>query len=136
MKAFNGLEVERGVIATSLDIDESSVHDVQAHAIKLTVQHLTDDELAVSSANETIPQPGDFNYNPADEPYLKRKVTGKEGSTEVIRAKFVIGADGSRSWTRSALGFDFLGDDESRDESFGGILDCVATSNFRTQPLV
>ncbi|KAH7242661.1 FAD binding domain-containing protein [Fusarium tricinctum] len=130
MKAFNGLEVERGVIATSLDIDESSVHDVQAHAIKLTVQHLTDDELAVSSANETIPQPGDFNYNPADEPYLKRKVTGKEGSTEVIRAKFVIGADGSRSWTRSALGFDFLGDDESRDESFGGILDCVATSNF------
>ncbi|KAG5654915.1 hypothetical protein KAF25_010960 [Fusarium avenaceum] len=130
MKAFNGLEVERGVIATSLDIDESCVHDVQAHAIKLTVQHLTDEELAASWADQTIPQPGDFNYNPADEPYSKRKVTGKEGSTEVIRAKFVIGADGSRSWTRGALGFDFLGDDENQDDSFGGILDCVATSNF------
>lgn len=102
----------------------------------MTVQHLTDEEIAASWTGETIPQPGDFNYNPADEPYSKRKVTGKEGSTEVIRAKFVIGADGSRSWTRSALGFDFLGDDEKRDEGFGGILDCVVTSNFRTQPLV
>ncbi|KAK2666833.1 hypothetical protein RAB80_017254 [Fusarium oxysporum f. sp. vasinfectum] len=130
MKALNGLEVERGVIATGLEIDEANVHDPQAHAIKLTVKHLTDEELAASSKDETIPRPGDFNYNPADEPYLKRKVTGKEGSTEVIRAKFVIGTDGNRSWTRKALGFDFIGDDESGDEGFGGILDCVATSNF------
>ncbi|KAH8656319.1 putative phenol 2-monooxygenase [Ilyonectria robusta] len=128
MKAFNGLEVERGVVAAAIDIDESLIHNPQAHAVKLTVQHLTDEELAASSKKDTVPQPGDFNYNPADEPYLKRKVTGKEGSTEVIRAKFVIGTDGSRSWTRKALGFDFLGDDG--DESIGGILDCVATSNF------
>lgn len=96
------------------------------------MQHLTDEELPASSTKDTIPQPRDFNYNSADEPYRKRKVTGKEGSIEVINAKFVIGADGNRSWTRKALGFDFLavpGDDE--DEPFGGILDCVATSNFR-----
>lgn len=130
MKAFNGLEVERGVIATAIDIDEFSIHDPQAHAINLTVRHLTDEELAATSNTDTIPQPGDFNYNPADEPYLKRKVTGKEGRTEVIKARFVIGADGSRSWTRKALGFDFLGDD-GEDENVGGILDCIATSNFR-----
>jgi phenol 2-monooxygenase len=135
MKAFDGLEVERGVIAIALDIDESSIHDPQAHAIKLTVKHLTEEEMAASSTSVTVPQPGDFNYNPADEPYSKRKVTGKEGSTEVIRAKFVIGADGNRSWTRSALGFDFVDDNAEQDESFegAGILDCVATSNFRTQ---
>ncbi|KAF3403346.1 hypothetical protein DPV78_004429 [Talaromyces pinophilus] len=130
MKAFNGLEVERGVTAVAIDFDESRLHDSQAHAIKLTVKHLTNEELAVSSKKDTNPQPGDFNYNPADEPYLKRKVTGKEGSTEVINAKFVIGADGSRSWTRTALGFDFVGDDGNDDESAGGILDCIATSNF------
>lgn len=132
MKSFSGPEVERGVIASAIDIDESTINDPQAHAITLTVKHLTDEELATSSANFTVPQPGDFNYNPADEPYLKRKVTGKEGRTEVIKAKFVIGADGSRSWTRQALGFDFLGDaDDNDDEAIGGILDCVATSNFR-----
>lgn len=134
MKAFNGLEVERGVIATAINIDESSVHDPQAYAIKLTVQHLTDEELATSSKRDEIPQPGDFNYNPADEPYLKRKVTGKEGTSEVINAKFVIGADGNRSWLRQALGFDFRGDDNG-DDGVMGILDCVATSDFRTQSL-
>ncbi|WYZ41105.1 hypothetical protein EsH8_IV_001446 [Colletotrichum jinshuiense] len=131
MKAFNKLEVERGVAAVAIDIDDSIVQDPQAHAIKLTVKHLTDEELAASSNEETIPQPGDFNYNPADEPYMKRTHTGKEGTTEVINAKFVIGTDGSRSWTRNALGFDFVGDeDDQADESIGGILDCVATSNF------
>lgn len=132
MKTFGSLEVERGVVAVALDIDERTIHDPQAHAIKLTVQHLTDEDLAASSAEETIPQPGDFNYNPADEPYRKRKATGKERSTEIINTKFVIGADGSRSWTRNALGFDFVGDDDNADESLGGILDCIATSNFRT----
>jgi hypothetical protein len=135
MKAFNGLEVERGVTAVAIDFDKSRLHDSQAHAIKLTVKHLTNEELAVTSKKDTNPQPGDFNYNPADEPYLKRKVTGKEGSAEVINAKFVIGADGSRSWTRTALGFDFVGDDGNDDESAGGILDCIATSNFRTKYL-
>ncbi|KAF7628385.1 hypothetical protein AFLA_003744 [Aspergillus flavus NRRL3357] len=128
MKAFDGLEVERGVLATAINIDEAGIHDPKAHAIKLTVRHLTDKELAAASTPDTIPQPGDFNYNSADEPYLKRKVAGKEGRTEVIHARFVIGADGSRSWTRSALGFDFLGDDG--EEDVGGILDCIATSNF------
>lgn len=137
MKVFNGLEVERGVRATALDIDESSAHDINAHPIRLTVQHLTEEELAASSASNTIPQPGDFNYNPADEPHLKRKVTGKEGSIEVIYAKFVIGADGSRSWTRKALGFDFVGEpDDDEDETFGGILDCIAISNFRKRFLL
>jgi phenol 2-monooxygenase len=133
MKASNGLEVERGVSAVAIDIDESRLHDPEAHAIKLTVKHLTNEELAASSKRDTVPQPGDFNYDPADETYLKHKGTGKEGSTEVISAKFLIGADGNRSWTRTALGFDFLGDDENGDESVGGILDCIATSNFRTQ---
>ncbi|KAH6950317.1 FAD binding domain-containing protein [Ilyonectria sp. MPI-CAGE-AT-0026] len=129
IKAFNGPEVEWGVTAASIDIDESKLGDAQAHAIKLTVKHLTEEELAASSKNDTVPQPGDFNYNPADEPYLRRKASGKEGTTEVIHAKFIIGTDGSRSWTRNALGFEFLGDDTG-DESVAGILDCVATSNF------
>ncbi|GLA18149.1 hypothetical protein AnigIFM62618_005304 [Aspergillus niger] len=130
MKSFSGLEVERGVTAVAIDIDESKKDDPHAHAIRLTVQHLTDEELAASPSKVPVPQPGDFNYNPADEPYLKRKATGKEGTTEIINAKFVIGADGNRSWTRNALGFDFVGDDENGDEGMGGILDCIATSNF------
>ncbi|KAH7138751.1 FAD binding domain-containing protein [Dendryphion nanum] len=129
MKAFGGLEVERGVLAAAIDIDESKIHDPEAHAIRLTVQHLTDEQLAATSVNDSIPQPGDFNYSPADEPYLKRKVSGKEGTSEVINAKFVIGADGARSWTREAIGFDFS-TEEADNDGIGGILDCVATSNF------
>lgn len=132
IKAFNGPEVERGVTAAAMDIDESKISDPQAHAIKVTVKHLTEEELAASSKNDTVPRPGDFNYDPADEPYLKRRASGKEGTTEVIHTKFVIGTDGSRSWTRNALGFEFLGD-ETGDDSVAGVLDCVATSNFRTQ---
>ncbi|KAH7493397.1 hypothetical protein FOMA001_g2025 [Fusarium oxysporum f. sp. matthiolae] len=80
MKAFGGLEVERRVTATDLEIDESSIRDHHAHPIKVTVKHLTEEELAAAAANETIPQPGDFNYNPADEPYLKRKtMISKDG---------------------------------------------------------
>lgn len=130
MKDFNGLEVERGVVATAIDINESLVHDPNAHAVTLTVKHLSEEELAESSRKFTVPQPGDFNYQPADEPHRVRKVSGKEGTTETIRAKFVIGSDGGQSWTRQALGFDFLGDDKG-NEIAGGILDCMATTNFR-----
>jgi phenol 2-monooxygenase len=121
--------VERGVVASAIYIDESSIDDPQAHAVKLTVNHLTTEELEKSSKKFTVPQPGDFNYNPADEPYRERNVSGKEGITEIIHAKFVIGCDRGQSWTRKALGFDFIGDDEGNDVT-GGILDCMATSNF------
>ena len=130
MKAFNGLEVERGVVAKHLEIDESLISDPNSHAVRLTVKHLTEEELAESTKKYNIPQPGDFNYNSGDEPYRVRKVSGKEGTTETIHAKFVIGSDGSQSWTRQALGFDFEGDDRG-NEIAGGILDCLCTTTFR-----
>jgi hypothetical protein len=57
MKASNELEVERGVTATALEIDESKLDDLQAHPIKLTLRHLTDEELAASLANGLFRSP-------------------------------------------------------------------------------
>ncbi|CAG8886115.1 unnamed protein product [Penicillium egyptiacum] len=97
MKHYNNLEVERGVKAVDLEVDESTVEDLDAFPIAVTVHHLPEEELLEASTHQTIPQPGDFNYEAEDDAYRTRHLSGKEGSNETIRAKYVIGADGARS---------------------------------------
>lgn len=47
--------------------------------------------------------------------------------TEVVRAKYVIGADGGKSWTRKQLGYAMEG---NRTESIWGVIDLVVISDF------
>jgi phenol 2-monooxygenase len=48
-------------------------------------------------------------------------------SDELVRAKYVIGADGARSWTRKQLGFEMQG---TRTRSIWGVTDLVVVSDF------
>ncbi|KAH8091642.1 FAD binding domain-containing protein [Cristinia sonorae] len=69
-----GLEVDRPIVPTSLELseDEALVKDPQAYPVKVTLKHLDAKE-------------------------------GEE-ETEVVHAKFVIGSDGAHSWVRKTLG--------------------------------
>lgn len=53
--------------------------------------------------------------------------TSNGEAVEAIRAKYLIGADGGKSWTRKALGFTMQG---SPTNSVWGVIDLNATSNF------
>ncbi|KAJ5140422.1 hypothetical protein N7448_003830 [Penicillium atrosanguineum] len=89
---------------------------------------------------ETVPTSLSINENDVSEPdhhpcvvTLRRKSTSIEGnyvsseSEETVRAKYVIGADGGKSWTRKQLGFTMEG---NRTDSIWGVIDLVVTSDF------
>lgn len=127
IKAFGSVEVERGVAPTSLVIDEQSLEDSQAYPIQLTLRHLTEEEIA-ESPNFPTPALGDFGINPGDEKELERKTMGREGTKEVVRAKYVFGCDGARSWTRKQIGIKLVG--EGKDPLWGAA-DIVPITDFR-----
>lgn len=58
---------------------------------------------------------------------LIRKSKGKEGTTETVRAKYMIGCDGAHSWTRRQLGFHMEGE---QTDFIWGVLDIVPITNF------
>lgn len=128
IKGFSGVEVERGVQPSKLEIDETSVEDPQSHAIKVTIEHLSDEELANSPWSVPVPKVGDFNFSPGDEADLGQRARPKAGRNEEISAKYVVGCDGSRSWTRKQLGFKFEGDGV---DPYAGCLDMIAKTDFR-----
>jgi phenol 2-monooxygenase len=51
----------------------------------------------------------------------------EDGAEELVRAKYVIGADGARSWTRKQLGFSMEG---TRTRSVWVVTDLVVVSDF------
>jgi phenol 2-monooxygenase (NADPH) len=57
------------------------------------------------------------------------KVFEETGETSTIRAKYVVGSDGSRSGTREAIGRELAGD--AMNQSWG-VVDALAVTDFRT----
>ncbi|KAB2569324.1 Phenol hydroxylase [Lasiodiplodia theobromae] len=126
IKDLGNVEVERGVAPTELQIDEQNLQDPQAYPVQLTLRHLTEEEIAESPA-APVPTPGAFGINPGDEKELERKPTGKEGTEEVVHAKYVFGCDGARSWTRKQIGIKLVG--EGKDSLWGAV-DIVPVTDF------
>ncbi|KAI5895588.1 uncharacterized protein SCHCODRAFT_02619840 [Schizophyllum commune H4-8] len=89
-----GVEVERSVVPTSLDIVEESMKESEAYAVKVC--------LASADSADVIPN-------------------------EVVSARFVIGTDGARSWTRKALGIILEGE---QTDLYWGVIDFVADTDF------
>lgn len=127
IKDLGNVEVERGVAPTKLQIDEQSLQDPRAYPVQLTLRHLTEEEIAEWST-VPVPTPGAFGINPGDEKELERKTTGKEGTEEVVHAKYVFGCDGARSWTRKQIGVKLVG--EGKDALWGAV-DIVPVTDFR-----
>jgi phenol 2-monooxygenase (NADPH) len=122
IKEYSDIEVERGVLPEKLEFDASKADVEEAYPITVTLRHLTDEEAtphqdlsstATNGAlNGTAPQNGLFRSNLAadDTDDLIQKGRGKAGSTEVVKAKYMIGCDGAHSWTRRQIGFTMEGE--------------------------
>ncbi len=116
IKEHSDIEVERGVLPEKLEFDASKAEDEDAYPITVTLRHLTDVEAtphqdlsstAVNPAlNDSAPQNGLFRSNLAadDTNDLIRKARAEAGSTEIVKAKYMIGCDGAHSWTRRQIG--------------------------------
>lgn len=85
--------------------------DERAYPIKVNIRHLNDDEATPFQNDMKVPD-GLFRSTLAkdDNDDLIRKSRGEEGTTEIIRAKYMIGCDGAHSWTRRQLGFQMQGE--------------------------
>ncbi|KAH6888537.1 FAD binding domain-containing protein [Thelonectria olida] len=137
MKDFSEgqVAVERGVLPTALDIDTSSVEDPDAYPVTVTLRHLGEEEATpkqtATMSNGATVQDGLFRSNLAADDtadILKAaELNEKAGSTEVVKAKYVLGADGAHSWVRKQIGLRLEG--ESTDYIWG-VLDIVPITDF------
>lgn len=134
IRKYSDIEVERGVMPESLSIDESKVEDPNAYPITVQLRHLTEEEAtpAQQTANggttETA-QDGLFRSNLADDDTdeLLKRSREKEGSTEIVHAKYMIGCDGAHSWTRRQIGAELEGEPT---DFIWGVLDIVPITDF------
>lgn len=105
------IRVERGVLPEKLEIDEQKVEDEDAYPVTITLRHLSDEE-ATPAQNLTTLSDGLFRSNLAkdDTDDLIHKGHGIPGSSETIKAKYVLGCDGAHSSVRKQLGFTMEGE--------------------------
>ncbi|KAK6086223.1 phenol hydroxylase [Seiridium cupressi] len=125
------IRVERGVVPESIELDRPSSEDNHAYPITVKLRQLSEEEATPEQqVTGSKVSDGIFRSNLVtddDEDDLIRRARSRGGLTETLHAKYVIGCDGARSWTRRALGFELEG--ESTDFIWG-VLDIVPITDF------
>ncbi|TDZ15578.1 Phenol hydroxylase [Colletotrichum orbiculare MAFF 240422] len=124
------LRVERMVIPTSLEIEESAVEDADAHPVTVTLRHLTEEEATPTQMLSNLAD-GIFRSNLADDDVgdILERSKAREARDEIVRAKYVVGCDGAHSWTRKTLGKEFEMKGETTD-AIWGVMDIVPITDF------
>ena len=134
--AAGELHVEHGVLPTSFQFDETRAEDASAYPIEVRLRHLTEEESKpaqkATSANGEAISDGIFRSNLAadDTEDLIRQsgtLTAKAGREEIVKAKYLLGADGAHSWVRQQLGFKLEGDST---DFIWGVLDIIPITDF------
>ncbi|KAF2125226.1 hypothetical protein P153DRAFT_349644 [Dothidotthia symphoricarpi CBS 119687] len=127
----DGIRVERAVLPESLHIDEAACddHSPDNYPITVKLRHLTEDEAMPAQSKGSGVGDGLFRSNLAedDTEELISKSREKEGSTETVRAKYMVGCDGAHSWTRGQLGFQLEGEPT---DYIWGVLDVIPITDF------
>ncbi|KAK1492123.1 phenol hydroxylase [Colletotrichum cuscutae] len=127
----DAIKVERGVLPESLEIDLSKVDDDAAYPVTVKLRTLNEEESTPpQAANASKIPDGLFRSNlirDDDEADLIKKAQDRAGASEIVHAKYVIGCDGARSWTRRALGFEL--DGEATDFIWG-VMDIIPITDF------
>ncbi|KAI0117440.1 putative phenol 2-monooxygenase [Daldinia grandis] len=125
------IKVERGVIPESLEIDELKVMDQSSYPVTVKLRHLTDEESTpAQQISGSKISDGLFRSNlmhEDDEDDLIRKSKSRARTGEIVHAKYVIGCDGARSWTRRTLGFELQGE---ATDFIWGVLDIIPITDF------
>ncbi|KAJ7263918.1 FAD binding domain-containing protein [Mycena rebaudengoi] len=111
----DGLTVERSVSPLSFRFNDDST---ETHPITVEVAHLKCIEDNVDPAS------GLYRSNIVLE---ERSPTRQTSGTEIIRAKYMVGCDGARSWTRKQLGFELEGESAN---IYWGVLDARPITNL------
>lgn len=110
----DSLHVERAVLPESLSIleDLCDNHSPETYPLKVQLRHLTEEEATPAQSNGQTVQDGLFRSNLAEDDTddLIAQSRANAGSTEVVRAKYVVGCDGAHSWVRRQLGFKLEGE--------------------------
>ena len=130
------IKIENGILPTSFSFDESLADDPNAHPITVRLRHLTETEAtpkqSATGANGQAVQDGVFRSNlSADDTEelisSSSHLASKAGREELVKAKYMLGADGAHSWTRNQLGFSLSGDST---DYIWGVLDIVPITDF------
>ncbi|KAJ6788229.1 hypothetical protein PWT90_04373 [Aphanocladium album] len=135
IEGCSDIRIERGVMPTSLKIDEAVVEDAEACPITVALRHLTEDEATpkqtATAKNGQSIRDGLFRSNlskdDTEDLLAASKLNDKANTEEIVRAKYVLGADGAHSWTRKQIGLTLEG--ESTDYIWG-VLDIVPITDF------
>lgn len=102
------------MIPESLTISEDACDDHSAdnYPLKVQLRHLTEAEATPSQSSGTTVQDGLFRSNLAEDDTddLIAQSRVNAGSSEIVRAKYMIGCDGAHSWTRRQIGFQLEGE--------------------------
>lgn len=110
----DSLHVERAVLPESLEIDENlcGTHSPDTYPLTIKLRHLTDEEATPAQSNGSTVQDGLFRSNLAEDDTdgLIERSREKQGTTEIVKAKYMVGCDGAHSWTRRQLGFQLEGE--------------------------
>ncbi|KAJ7236871.1 FAD binding domain-containing protein [Mycena haematopus] len=112
-----GLTVQRSVSPLSLEHSDSIT---ESHPVTVKVQHLIPMEETSDVSS------GLYRSNIISDEEFNRS-TSQGGKIETIKAKYVVGCDGARSWTRKQLGFSLEGDSAN---IYWGVMDARPITNL------
>jgi flavin-dependent dehydrogenase len=107
------LRVERAVLPESLQIaDNCGDHSQDNYPITVQLRHLTEEEAKPAQSKSSSVNDGLFRSNLAEDDTddLIANSREKQGKSEIIKAKYMVGCDGAHSWTRRQLGFQLEGE--------------------------
>lgn len=108
MSKHENTEVERCVLPVSLTWNESLFMDDDAYPVTVRLSRMTEDPVTLPLPKSSSPPNGLFrsNLTKDDTDDLVRAHTTGEivDSSEIVRAKYLIGCDGAHSWVRKQLG--------------------------------
>ena len=129
------IRVERGITPTSLKFDKSQAEDPDAFPITVQLKHLSEDEIESDPIkSHSLDKNGLRLENGNTQPIsgqidtdAKFKKSGKEGTIETVRAKYMLGCEGAHSWTRKQLGFQMEGENT---DIVWGVMDIIPITDF------
>ncbi|KAI9896356.1 hypothetical protein N3K66_008528 [Trichothecium roseum] len=125
------IRVERAVLPESLTIDESKVDDDSAYPVTVKLRQLSDEEatpaqqVSASKVSDGLFR-SNLVYSDENEDLIK-KTQERDAPSETVHAKYVIGCDGARSWTRQQLGFELQGE---ATDFIWGVMDIIPITDF------
>lgn len=140
IKEHSDITVERGVLPTTFEFDESKAAKFNDYPISVTLRTLSEEEatptqrqqhLKTADGTQSVINDGLFRSNlvadDTDDLIRVARKNDNANSVETVKAKFMVGCDGAHSWVRRQLGFKLEGDST---DYIWGVLDIVPITDF------